>query len=101
MERKQPQLTPQTARVLDCLVRSGRQSGADLARQTSLKSGTLYPLLLRLEQAGWVRSEWESDDPQKLGRPRKRFYWITGIGAAHAREQAAEQATIFGRLAPT
>lgn len=101
MEKRHPRLTPQTARVLDCLVRLGEQSGADLGRQTNLKSGTLYPLLLRLEQAGWVRSAWETADPRQLGRPRKRFYQITGMGAANAREQAAEQAVIFGRLAPT
>lgn len=99
--RKQPQLTPQAARVMESLVRLGEQSGADLTRRTGIKSGTLYPLLLRLEQAGWVASRWEAEQPHDLGRPRRRFYHVTGVGAAHAREQAAQHAAVFQRLAPT
>ena len=56
------------------------QSGADISRSTNVGSGTLYPLLARLEQAGWLRSEWEVVDPSEVGRPRRRFYKITGTG---------------------
>jgi len=95
----EPRVTPQTALVLDALMRRQRLSGADLAKLTNLKSGTLYPLLLRLEQAGWLQSEWEAEDPKKLGRPRRRYYLMTGKGAAHGRAAAARNAEIFGRLA--
>jgi PadR family transcriptional regulator PadR len=60
-------------------------SGADIARATRLASGTLYPILFRLEQAGWVESRWETEEPRNLGRPRRRFYQITGVGASRAR----------------
>lgn len=59
-------------------------SGAEIARSTKLASGTLYPILLRLEEAGWVESRWETEAPQELGRPRRRFYKITGVGARNA-----------------
>jgi len=60
-------------------------SGAEIGRTTSLASGTLYPILFRLEEAGWVESHWETEDPHELGRPRRRFYNITGLGAGEAR----------------
>lgn len=101
MRDRDPQLTPQAARVLNSLLCEASLSGAELSKRTGLKSGTLYPLLLRLEQAGWLASEWEAGEPQVLGRPRRRFYRVTGVGAARAREKAAEQAALFGRLAPT
>jgi PadR family transcriptional regulator PadR len=65
-------------------------SGADIARSTQLASGTLYPILLRLEAAGWAESHWESGDPHALGRPRRRFYRVTGIGASRARSALKE-----------
>jgi len=55
-------------------------SGAEIARATHVQSGTLYPMLIRLEAAGWLRSEWEQIDPREQGRPRKRFYKLTSIG---------------------
>ena len=67
-------------------------SGADIARSTGLASGTLYPILLRLEQAGWVESRWEAGNPHKLGRPRRRLYQITAIGATSARSAFQEMA---------
>lgn len=96
---KGPRLTPQTAQVLEAVINRGPLSGADIAKSTKLKSGTLYPLLLRLEEAGWLRSEWEVGDPRELGRPRRRFYQVTGVGAAHAKQAATEHASLYGRLA--
>lgn len=54
--------------------------GLDLLRATHLKSGTVYPLLDRLELAGWVTSRWEDVDPAAEGRPRRRLYTLTGAG---------------------
>jgi PadR family transcriptional regulator PadR len=65
-------------------------SGCDIARETHLASGTLYPILSRLERAGWFISRWEVDDPEKLRIPRRRFYMLTGLGA---RKAAAEHPT--------
>lgn len=88
-------MSAQTLKVLGILLTnpSDELSGAEIARLTKLASGTLYPILLRLEQAGWLASNWESGDPRKLGRPRRRFYHVTAIGAKHA-------SRAFGELAP-
>jgi PadR family transcriptional regulator PadR len=74
-------------------------SGADIARQTGLGSGTLYPLLQRLENAGWLKSEWEKVDPSEAGRPKRRHYKLTGLGQTHAVKALAELQTTAGVLA--
>jgi len=60
-------------------------SGADIVQNTRLASGTLYPLLKRLEEANWLSSQWEDVLPEKVGRPRRRLYQITGLGSVHAK----------------
>jgi len=62
-----------------------QKSGADIARQTKIWSGTLYPILMRLERVRWVESEWEKGNPSELGRPRRRLYRVTALGARKAR----------------
>jgi DNA-binding MarR family transcriptional regulator len=54
--------------------------GLELTELTGLKSGTLYPVLARLEQAEWVISSWEQVDPHDVGRPRRRYYRLSGVG---------------------
>lgn len=58
--------------------------GADILNTTNLASGTLYPILLRFENAGILKSKWETDAPRDLQRPRRRLYWITAKGRALA-----------------
>jgi DNA-binding PadR family transcriptional regulator len=74
------------------------QSGADISRKLGISSGTLYPLLARLENAGWVTSEWERVDPTEAGRPRRRFYTLTGHGQNCASKALAELQTAPGAL---
>ena len=74
-------------------------SGVEIGRETKLASGTLYPILLRLEQAGWLDSRWEIEDPRSLGRPRRRLYRMTGVGAANTRAAFKDLEPTFGRLA--
>lgn len=57
--------------------------GFALLTETSLRSGTLYPLLIRLENLGWLQSRWEEGDAPG---PRRRLYRITGTGRAEAAE---------------
>jgi PadR family transcriptional regulator, regulatory protein PadR len=64
-----------------------------------LGSGTLYPLLQRLENAGWLKSEWEEVDPSEAGRPRRRLYKLTGHGQTRAVRELAELQTTAGVLA--
>ena len=83
----EPRLTAQTLKVLGTLMTHDPDglSGAEIGRAAKLQSGTLYPILLRLEQAGWLESRWETGTPQELGRPRRRFYRFTGVGARKAK----------------
>lgn len=74
-------------------------SGAEIGRQVDLGSGTLYPLLRRLENAGWLKSEWEEVDPSEVGRPRRRLYKLTGHGQTLAGRALAEVQMAPGVLA--
>lgn len=99
----EPRMTSQTLRVLSAIVGAGGRelSGAEISREARLASGTLYPLLMRLEQCGWLESRWETEDPEALKRPRRRYYRVTGVGETRARAAARELEPIVGRLAWT
>jgi DNA-binding IclR family transcriptional regulator len=56
--------------------------GYALAKQTGLKSGTLYPILIRLADRGLVEACWQ-EEPQP-GRPRRHLYRLTAAGLASA-----------------
>jgi PadR family transcriptional regulator, regulatory protein PadR len=78
-----------TVSVLDALLAHPRAKhyGYDLMRITGLSSGTLYPILARLERKGWLESRWaESPTP---GRPSRRYYTVSGKGAVAAEEAVA------------
>jgi PadR family transcriptional regulator, regulatory protein PadR len=72
--------------------------GLELSRITGLKGGTLYPLMDRLEGEGWLRSRWEENEPADAGRPRRRFYALTGQGAHEARQVLVEHGVSVGRV---
>ena len=96
----QPRITNQTLKVLGTLMSNPDElSGADIARSTRLSSGTLYPILLRLEDAKWIKSHWEDGDPHELGRPRRRLYQVTAMGARCARKEFTELKSAIGRPA--
>lgn len=73
-------------------------AGADIAKTTGLKSGTLYPALFRLERAKWLRSKWEDALPTELGRPRRRMYMLTAQGKANARSICATVSNMIGGI---
>jgi PadR family transcriptional regulator PadR len=74
-------LTFPTALVLVALAR-GVRHGFDLLDETGLQSGTVYPILRRLESAGLVRSRWEAVQRARAeGRPPRRYYELSGAGA--------------------
>jgi len=77
-------LSPQTLAVLAALITrpSSWRHGYDLAVETGLKSGTLYPILVRLADREIVEARWEEGDP--AGRPRRHLYRLTGDGLATA-----------------
>jgi PadR family transcriptional regulator, regulatory protein PadR len=93
------QITTQVLKVLGAFLSDPKAelSGAEISKRTGLKSGTLYPILMRLENAKWLESEWEEGDPKVLGRPRRRFYSITALGAGSARTELKDFSAAFGR----
>jgi PadR family transcriptional regulator, regulatory protein PadR len=58
--------------------------GLELVEATGLPPGTIYPIMARLESAGWVSSRWEETGPEAKGRPRRRYYGLTADGVAQA-----------------
>lgn len=75
--------TMQGLMILECFLgnTSTPLSGADIARQTDLLSGTIYPILKRYDKNyRWLKSNREKGDPKILGRPLKTFYRITQEG---------------------
>jgi DNA-binding PadR family transcriptional regulator len=83
---KEPRLTQQTLAVLGALVQVRELSGVEIAKVSNLASGTLYPILYRLEEVGWLVSRWEEGSPELLGRPRRRYYRITGEGQRRVKQ---------------
>jgi PadR family transcriptional regulator, regulatory protein PadR len=78
----------QTLHVLEAFLENPAEqlSGADVQKRCRIASGTLYPILLRLESAGWFVSRWEAIDPVSAGRPRRRLYRLTPNGLTRASE---------------
>jgi PadR family transcriptional regulator PadR len=78
----EPKITLQGLRVLHAFVEvCGKElSGADIHERTAMQSGTLYPILVRFRQAGWLSDRWENGKPTELGRPNRRFYRLTAAG---------------------
>lgn len=65
--------------------------GFDLMQRTQFPSGTIYPILARLERAGWIIGEQEAaENASREGRPARRMYRLTADGAVAARIALAE-----------
>lgn len=88
---KSPRLSHATLKVLRMFMNNPTLglSGSDISKQADIWSGTLYPLLARLEKAAWLVSEWEMVQPSAVGRPRRRIYKITAVGQRAAYEALA------------
>jgi DNA-binding PadR family transcriptional regulator len=63
--------------------------GLEIGSAAGLASGTVHPLLARLERHGWLESRWEDIDPSTAGRPARRYYRLTPHGAEQARAALA------------
>ena len=79
----------QTLALLSALIERPRtwQHGYELSKETGLKSGTLYPILIRLSEQRLLNSRWK--DAERPGRPPRHVYRLTAAGLALAREQVA------------
>jgi PadR family transcriptional regulator PadR len=98
---KKLRLSAPALRVLKLFLENPRtrRSGAEISRIASVGAGTLYPLLARLEGAGWLTSDWERVAPEVSGRPRRRLYLITALGQSCAVKEVGEVQFTTGVLA--
>lgn len=78
--------SPQTSQVLKELLDSSQEwrHGYDLSRRTGLKSGTLYPILLRLAEQQVLETRWEEN--AEMGKPPRHLYRLTQHGVQIARD---------------
>ena len=85
-------LTAPLERVLRAFLAdlSAQNYGYDLMKAARLPSGTLYPMLARLEEQGLVTSEWEPQREYSAGRPPRKYYQLTGDGIRVARLELAQ-----------
>ncbi|MEJ0007547.1 MAG: PadR family transcriptional regulator [Steroidobacteraceae bacterium] len=80
-----------TLTLLDALTQRPRawHYGYDLSRLTKMKSGTLYPILMRLSERGVLESKWQPAVQE--GRPPRHMYRLTAAGLVFARDSLAAQ----------
>ena len=96
MGRRPGLATVEVMRVLA----EGSAYGLDIMEQTGLPSGTVYPILARLERDGLAKAKWEAPTVARAeGRPRRRYYRLTGAGET-VLVQVMRQARSVGRPLP-
>jgi len=97
-------LTQTTVKVLVSLLYRQQEKiyGYEILKETGLKSGSLYPILARLEERGWVNSDWAPPNEANPQRPRRRYYQLTEDGEKQAwqavKDLQEEFAPILSRL---
>ena len=96
-------ITRNTLKLLSVFVNSPVTDfyGLELSELAGVAYGSLLPLLIRLEDAGWLNGEWEHIDPAKEGRPKRKYFRLTEDGMARSRELVdKEVAFLSGKLRP-
>jgi DNA-binding PadR family transcriptional regulator len=96
-------LSPTARNLLTRMAEAGEawSHGYELCRQAGIKSGTLYPLLIRLAAQGYLEAEWQP--PTQPGQPPRHAYRLTAAGKRLAHEVAApplqaRPATLSGQV---
>ena len=96
-------LSPPARALLATMAQAGDSwsHGYELCRSAGIKSGTLYPLMIRLEAQGYLEAQWVP--PSEPGRPPRHAYRLTAAGHALASAnppfQPTTGATLRGKLA--
>src|SRR3982751_1259540 len=100
----EPRMTIPTQLVLAALLGEPERElyGVEIGDRATLRSGTVHPILARLEGVGWLQSRWEDIDPRTQGRPPRRYYRLTADGAraAQAALARAHRPSFARRLRP-
>ena len=81
-----PRLTAATVAVLRALLTEPTREmyGLQICAEAGLPTGTVHPILARLEKMEWLASEWEQIDAHTEGRPRRRYYRLSERGTSRA-----------------
>lgn len=100
-----PRLTAATVAVLRAVLAEPSRElyGLEVCAAAGLPTGTVHPILARLEKMQWLTSDWEQIDARAQGRPRRRYYRLSERGAVRARaavERAEAQAAGLRALRP-
>jgi DNA-binding PadR family transcriptional regulator len=91
-------MSPTTLSVLQAIA-DGVAYGFDILDVTGLESGTVYPILSRLERDGLVRSHWENETrAHAQGRPARRNYALTALGTRALETATAHYAALLPSL---
>src|SRR3954468_8041637 len=97
-------MTIPTQLVLEALLAEADRElyGLEIGEKAELGSGTVHPILVRLEGVGWLQSRWGDIDPRAEGRPPRRYYRLTAEGAraAQAALARAHRPSLARRLRP-
>jgi PadR family transcriptional regulator, regulatory protein PadR len=96
------QISHQAKRVLQAFLDAPTEEthGFAIAKATGLKAGTLYPVLQRLYDEGWLSARWEEIDEHAEGRRRRRYYRLTPDGEMHARAAVSQETKGLRQLMP-
>jgi len=86
-------LSLQTLQVLDAFLQASEDwiYGYDISRNTGLKSGTLYPILMRLAEHKLLETSWETTE---AGRPPRHMYRLTAEGIRFVKEHPLRHAAL-------
>jgi len=91
--------SPQTALVLGEFLQAPAdwKYGYDISRNTGLKSGTLYPILMRLADRALLETRWET---LETGKPPRHMYRLTAAGLQQARQEFPSRSSTHVRVQP-
>ncbi|MEX2264260.1 MAG: PadR family transcriptional regulator [Bryobacteraceae bacterium] len=100
MKKRQRRPSEQALQVAGCLLSDsgGWHYGYSLSQKTGLPSGTLYPILMRLAENGFLETKWV--DPEREGRPPRHLYRLSAQGVRWAREAMQARAMPASELRP-
>ena len=98
-------LSPQTLAVLKYMLDNPKNDvfGLELIDALGQPAGTIYPILTRLEEIGWIEGEWESMERKDKGRRRRRYYLLTKEGKTDGKKylkDGIKELNKLGLLAP-
>jgi PadR family transcriptional regulator, regulatory protein PadR len=100
MPSQKPRMSSETLRILGAMLEDplAWHYGLGLSEAAGIASGTIYPMLARLEKAGWLDSRWEEPAADEENRPRRRLYKLTGHGERAAMAELDEIAAVARRV---